>query len=121
MCFMAGWIKLKALGKVNTQRLLVKAGDVFLDWNDWVEPQAWQYEHNILHHYYTNENLDPDRVTNSIHFNWIKSKWLRFFIFLPQLMLWKASYYAVNTQKALAEKNNIVTKVINTVTSIKLF
>ena len=33
-----------------------------LDWNDWISPEAWEYEHNIMHHYSLGEKDDPDNI-----------------------------------------------------------
>jgi hypothetical protein len=32
----------------------------WLDWPDWMDPAAWAYEHNQLHHFHTGEIDDPD-------------------------------------------------------------
>jgi fatty acid desaturase len=29
-------------------------------------PEAWRYEHNVLHHYHTNEVADPDLVEQNL-------------------------------------------------------
>src|SRR6185503_17770383 len=31
-----------------------------LDWLDWMLPDAWIFEHNVLHHSHTGEEADPD-------------------------------------------------------------
>ena len=33
-----------------------------VDWLDWMKPEAWDVEHNDLHHYKLGENTDPDLV-----------------------------------------------------------
>ena len=32
----------------------------WLDWFDWIRPEAWNTEHNLLHHYRLGEEADPD-------------------------------------------------------------
>lgn len=38
----------------------------FIDWLDWMHPDAWKHEHNVLHHYHTGEVTDPDLVERNI-------------------------------------------------------
>ena len=37
-----------------------------LDWLDWILPEAWNYEHNRLHHYKLGEIDDPDLVERNM-------------------------------------------------------
>jgi len=41
----------------------------YIDWFDWIKPDAWIYEHNIMHHYHLGEDDDPDNVEKNL-------KWL---------------------------------------------
>ncbi len=71
----------------------------FIDWPDWIHPDAWRHEHNVLHHGHTGETADPDLVEEQ---GW----WLRD-VRLPMLAkygivafyacTWKLTYYAPNT------------------------
>ena len=36
------------------------------DWFDWMLPEAWNVEHNNLHHYRTGEPGDPDLVERNL-------------------------------------------------------
>eukprot|EP00986_Skeletonema_menzelii_P012723 scaffold7172_cov149-Skeletonema_menzelii.AAC.5 len=38
------------------------------DWCDWMMPEAWNVEHNRLHHYHLGEDLDPDLVERNLSF-----------------------------------------------------
>ncbi len=78
----------------------------YVDWLDWIKPEAWEYEHNIMHHYHLGEDDDPDNVENN-------TKWLHrmkiptFMKYLAVFVLagiWKLSYYAPNTLKILENK-----------------
>lgn len=78
----------------------------WIDWPDWMDPAAWAYEHNQLHHFHTGEVEDPDLVE---HNAWLLRlaalprplKWL----LVGLLMLsWKWSYYAPNTLWALQQR-----------------
>ena len=43
----------------------------WLDWPEWMLPEAWNYEHNRLHHYKLNETGDPDLVQRNAA--WLRS------------------------------------------------
>jgi fatty acid desaturase len=77
-----------------------------VDWLDWMYPPAWAYEHNVLHHFYTNEVIDPDylalKVKQYVNPQW--PKWLTFCFVCINITAWKASYYSMNTLKAYTEK-----------------
>jgi hypothetical protein len=38
------------------------------DWCDWMLPEAWNVEHNRLHHYHLGEGKDPDLVERNLQF-----------------------------------------------------
>ena len=40
----------------------------YLDWLDWLHPDAWAHEHNELHHYHTGQQEDPDIVERNAWF-----------------------------------------------------
>jgi Fatty acid desaturase len=73
------------------------------DWLDWMFPEAWNVEHNRLHHYRLNEEYDPDLVQRN--FESIREsstsmiqKYATIAILFP---IWKWFYYAPNTFKEL--------------------
>jgi fatty acid desaturase len=76
----------------------------YIDWFDWIIPEAWHEEHNILHHYRLGEADDPDLVELNLD-------WMREAKSLPEPVkiaavavmasIWKAMYYAPNTLKEL--------------------
>ena len=75
----------------------------FIDWLDWIQPEAWNYEHNFLHHYHTGETFDPDLVEKTMndirHSNLpmaVKYSVVAFF-----MVSWKLVYYAPNTLSIL--------------------
>jgi hypothetical protein len=73
------------------------------DWLDWMLPEAWNVEHNRLHHYRLNEMYDPDLVQRNLH-NLRNSnlpiafKYVAIAFVFPT---WKWFYYAPNTFKEL--------------------
>lgn len=80
----------------------------YIDWLDWMYPPAWKYEHNTLHHFYTNEEIDPDvaseRINQYLYVGW--PAWLKATVLFINICLWKATYYSTNTLKAYYEKKN---------------
>ncbi|MFN7697623.1 MAG: fatty acid desaturase family protein [Deltaproteobacteria bacterium] len=75
-----------------------------LDWLDWVEPEAWSLEHNVLHHYRTGELADPDLVEHHMHrvreADWPMPVKLAVVAFFS--LTWRYTYYAPNTFQVLA-------------------
>lgn len=74
----------------------------FLDWFDWIHPDAWHQEHNRLHHYNLGELTDPDQI--QFNMEWLRDSrvpmWLRYLFIAIFACVWKAAYYA---PKALLE------------------
>ena len=73
------------------------------DWLDWMLPEAWNVEHNRLHHYRLNELYDPDLVQRNLHSVRnskipIAFKYIAIAFVFP---VWKWFYYAPNTFKEL--------------------
>ncbi|MEA3316044.1 MAG: fatty acid desaturase [Campylobacterota bacterium] len=78
----------------------------FIDWLDWIKPDAWIFEHNIMHHYHLGELDDPDNIEKNMV--WLhESKVPMFFryVFVYVFALtWKLTYYAPNTLRILENK-----------------
>ncbi len=78
----------------------------WIDWLDWIKPDAWAFEHNIMHHYHLGEVDDPDNVEKNLVWlheakipNWVKYTVVYLFAFT-----WKFTYYAPNTLRILENK-----------------
>ncbi|KAL7456890.1 hypothetical protein ACHAWC_008367 [Mediolabrus comicus] len=73
------------------------------DWCDWMMPEAWNVEHNRLHHYHLGEDLDPDLVERNLSFlrDMNIPKMLKYAVALALMPIWKWFYYAPNTFKEL--------------------
>ena len=73
------------------------------DWCDWMKPEAWNIEHNRLHHYHLGEPKDPDLVQRNLDF--IRDSSLpmpiRYLAVGTTIPIWKWFYYAPNTYKEL--------------------
>ena len=89
-----------------TKAGFAKKGRRYLDWLDWIKPEAWVHEHNIMHHYHLGEDDDPDNVENNLQ--WLIQSnipmWARYLIVYAFAGTWKFSYYAPNTLKILENK-----------------
>jgi fatty acid desaturase len=78
----------------------------FVDWFDWFVPEAWHYEHNVLHHGYTNEPADPDLVELNVES--IREaplpRALKLLSVAAYALTWKLTYYAPSTLQILQRK-----------------
>ena len=74
-----------------------------VDWLDWMLVEAWNVEHNQMHHYCLGELADPDLVEHNLatlrgmQLPWVAKKIAVFFM----AATWKFFYYAPNTFKQL--------------------
>jgi len=74
------------------------------DWLDWMLPEAWDVEHNNLHHYKLGEvDGDPDLVEKNLVDLREKTNplWLKYAEAVGVMAIWKWYYYAPNTLKQL--------------------
>ena len=75
-------------------------------WLDWIKPEAWEYEHNIMHHYHLGEDDDPDNVERNLR--WLTESKIpmpiRYLLIAIVAMTWKFTYYAPNTLRILENK-----------------
>ena len=79
-----------------TARVFARGWRRFVDWIDWMVPEAWTYEHNILHHQHTGEPRDPDlieRNLEAVHRSALPMA-LRYGLLGVLAATWRASYYA---------------------------
>jgi len=73
------------------------------DWLDWMLVEAWNVEHNQMHHYCLGEDLDPDLVEqNFSSMREVKQpRWMKNLTVYLAMSVWKWYYYAPNTFKQL--------------------
>jgi len=88
----------------------------YIDWLDWIKPDAWAYEHNIMHHYHLGELDDPDNVEKNLE--WLHEKkipmWMKYAVIYIFAAVWKILYYAPNTLRILKNKDAKVQKLRET-------
>lgn len=70
----------------------------WLDWPDWLDPDAWDYEHNKLHHFHTGEAADPDLVEEQFKRMRVHRApmWVKYLVIALLSVSWKFVYYAPN-------------------------
>ncbi len=82
-----------------TSKVFARGTRRFLDWCDWMIPEAWNYEHNVLHHAYTGEERDPDLIERNAA--WVRDMKVpvpvRYAMVGLLALSWKPFYYASNT------------------------
>mmetsp|Transcript_9825 Transcript_9825/g.19102 ORF Transcript_9825/g.19102 Transcript_9825/m.19102 type:complete len:482 (-) Transcript_9825:313-1758(-) len=82
----------------------------FIDWCDWMLPEAWDVEHNFKHHYELGEASDPDLLERNAHT--IRSMNFPLFFKYGQMIalmfMWKWFYYAPNTVKEMYERQQML-------------
>lgn len=75
----------------------------FIDWPDWMTPDGWHYEHNLLHHYSLGETVDPNNAQHNMQ--WLRQSslpmWQRYVIVFFFSGIWKIIYYTPRTHKEL--------------------
>ncbi len=78
----------------------------YIDWLDWIKPDAWAFEHNIMHHYHLGEVDDPDNVEKNL--TWLHDAkipmFVKYAVVYAFAFLWKLLYYAPNTLRILENK-----------------
>ncbi len=78
----------------------------WIDWFDWIKPDAWVFEHNIMHHYHLGEDDDPDNVERNM--TWLHEAKIPMFMKYGFVYIfaafWKFTYYAPNTLRILENK-----------------
>lgn len=94
-----GYDKVPNVPARYTSKVFGKGARRFIDWFDWILPEAWHEEHDLLHHYNLGETSDPDRVETN--FAWLRDSKLpmplRYALVFFLGMTWKWLYYAPNT------------------------
>lgn len=95
--------KIEGMPKNYTSKGFARGNRRFIDWMEWMLPEAWDKEHNDMHHYNLGEKADPDQVEfNMEQFLNLKMPMPVRYIFLALMACtWKFLYYAPSTLKEL--------------------
>jgi fatty acid desaturase len=68
-------------------------------------PEAWIYEHNVLHHSHTGEERDPDLIERNTEELRKHPMPVRYALMAILALTWRASYYAPNTLDVFRERH----------------
>ncbi|ATB42082.1 LINOLEOYL-CoA DESATURASE (DELTA(6)-DESATURASE) [Cystobacter fuscus] len=94
-----GYDRVPGMPEHSTGKRFATGWRRFIDWPDWIHPEAWRHEHNTLHHGRTGETADPDLVEENTQ--WLRRSsmplWAKYAIVAFFACTWKVTYYAPNT------------------------
>lgn len=98
-----GYDRVPGVPERETSRGFAKGWRRWLDWPDWLEPEAWKREHNQLHHYRLGEVYDPDVVELNAAGIARFPRPLRWAASLGLMLVWKWLYYAPSNTRELQD------------------
>ena len=98
-----GYDRVPGIPARYTSRVFARGWRRFVDWFDWLLPDAWDHEHNVLHHYHTGEDADPDVAERHLEFlrRLRAPRWLKVAVIAVVACTWKIIYYAPNSLRVL--------------------
>jgi fatty acid desaturase len=102
-----GYDRVPGMATARTSKGFARGHRRFLDWLDWMLPDAWVFEHNVLHHSHTGEEADPDLLERNAEGtlrNMSRPLAWRYVQLGLLALTWRASYYAPETLSALRRK-----------------
>lgn len=94
-----GYDRVPGVAPRHTSRVFARGWRRWIDWPDWIAPEAWCHEHNVLHHSFTGEEDDPDQFERNTE--WVNGlpRPVRWGLFAGLTLSWRASYYAPATMR----------------------
>ena len=105
--------KVPNIPKRYTKKGFAAGNRRYIDWFDWITPDAWAYEHNIMHHYHLGELDDPDNVERNL--KWLHDTkipmFMKYAVVYIFAVMWKLAYYAPNTLRILDNKERAKKKL----------
>ena len=94
-----GYDKVPGVPHRYTSKGFARGARRFVEWADWMVPEAWIYEHNVLHHSHVGEERDPDLIERNTA--WLRQSHLpmpiKYAVMGFLALTWRAVYYAPNT------------------------
>lgn len=91
-----GYDKVPGVVPRHTSKVFARGRRRFVDWLDWMIPEAWIYEHNVLHHQHTGELRDPDLIERNVA-DVPALPIVRRLLIGILCATWRATYYAPKT------------------------
>lgn len=102
-----GYDAVPGVPRGKTSAVFARGWRRYIDWFDWIVPEAWDAEHNRLHH---NELVRPVDAKTASHSEWLRSSGLpgvvRAGLVFGLASTWKATFYAPDTLRVLATAND---------------
>jgi fatty acid desaturase len=94
-----GYDRVPGVTPRHTSAVFARGWRRWLDWPDWIHPDAWCHEHNVLHHSFTGEDDDPDQFERNTE--WVNElpKPVRWALLAGLTATWRQSYYAQGTMR----------------------
>ncbi|NOT86015.1 MAG: fatty acid desaturase [Methylococcaceae bacterium] len=94
-----GYDKVPGIPKRYTSKVFARGWRRYLDWLDWMHPDAWDTEHNDIHHYRLGEKADPDQVEHNMEElrNSPIPRLGRYILLGLMAASWKIIYYSSST------------------------
>jgi fatty acid desaturase len=90
-----GYDRVPGIPAKFTSAVWAKGWRRFWDFPDWLVPEGWHHEHNVMHHYHTGDMGDPDLVERDAH--WLRAiklpRWVKHIAVAYFAMTWKVAYY----------------------------
>jgi fatty acid desaturase len=95
-----GYDRVPGVKPEHTSRVFARGWRRYVDWPDWMIPEAWIHEHNVLHHSHTGEEDDPDLIERNTEWVHELPRPARWALLAVLGATWRASYYAEGTTAA---------------------
>lgn len=101
-----GYDRVPGIPRRYTSQGFARGWRRYVDWFDWLLPEAWDHEHNVLHHYHTGEDGDPDVAERHLEFLRRMRIPVAFKYALVAVVActWKIIYYAPNSLGVLDDR-----------------
>jgi fatty acid desaturase len=103
-----GYDKVPGVPRRYTSKAFARGARRFVDWPDWMIPEAWIYEHNVLHHSHVGEEKDPDLVERNTAA--LRASGLplpaRYAAMAALGLTWRWFYYVPTTLRAWLERHD---------------
>ncbi len=94
-----GYDRIKGVSPRHTSKIFAQGRRRYVDWFDWIVPEGWHHEHDVLHHYRLGEESDPDQV--ELNLEWLRRSKapliLKYAVVAMFATVWKPVYYAPST------------------------
>jgi fatty acid desaturase len=89
-----------------TSKVFARGRRRFVEWLDWVKPEAWVYEHNVRHHSHTGETHDPDLIERNTEMlrDWPGPRALRYAGLGLLSVMWRPGFYGPNALRVWQER-----------------